>query len=383
MENIMKGIKTISFFLAIITTIPITGYTQTEETDTISVNLNKEIVFGQSAFLSQGSLQLYGELIRNAINARFNRINKQGGIQKKILRLISMDDRGEPEKTAQNIETMRKNSIDMFLGNMGTRNISKVLPPIEKKEIAMLFPWGGSDELRKPNLTYLVNGLGLIKPQINALVSHSLETLRLTKIAIFHDDSSFGIENKNMLVEELAKHKISPVAIASYNRFTMDIESPSRKLINADPKIVICSATSMPTVKLINNFFEHGHYGTTFIGIDSTMFVGTILKRRGVSFHYASPMPNPKTSDKPIVQEFRQDMKEYFPNDPLNILSLSYYIHAAIVSEALQKIDGPITKEKLLEQIQAMKNYDLGGFTVNFDPSTRHAYDHNISILEG
>ena len=38
------------------------------------------IVFGQSAFLGDGSLQLYGELIRNAINARFNRVNKQGGI---------------------------------------------------------------------------------------------------------------------------------------------------------------------------------------------------------------------------------------------------------------------------------------------------------------
>lgn len=64
----------------------------------------KEILFGQSAFLSPGSLQLYGELIRNAITARFNRVNKSGGIRGKKLRLVSMDDRGEAPRTAQNID---------------------------------------------------------------------------------------------------------------------------------------------------------------------------------------------------------------------------------------------------------------------------------------
>ena len=103
------------------------------------------------------------------------------------------------------------------------------------------------EELRKSNLTHLVSGLGLIKPQIDALAAYAIDDLRLTKIAIFHDDGSFGIENKNMLVEQLARYKIRPVEIASYNRFTMDIETPSRALIAADPKIVICLATSMPT----------------------------------------------------------------------------------------------------------------------------------------
>ena len=78
-----------------------------------------------------------------------------------------------------------------------------------------------------------------------------------------------------------------------------------------------------------------------------------------------------------------EDMKKYFDYDPPNILSLSYYIHAAIVIEALKKIEGPITQEGLLEQIESMQNYDLGGFTVSFNPTTRHAYEHNISILKG
>jgi ABC-type branched-subunit amino acid transport system substrate-binding protein len=339
------------------------------------------IVFGQSAFLGDGALQLYGELIRNAIHARFNRINKLGGINGQKLELVSMDDRGEPEITQKNISIMRKRGIDMFLGNMGTRSVFKVLPLIEKKEIAILFPWGGDKRLRKPHLTNLVNGLGLMAPQLDKIIEYIFEDLRLKKIAIFYDDSAFGKTNKNEIITQLKSKGVTPVATASYNRFTMDIETPAKKLIKTDPKVVICLATSMPTVKLINSFLERGHYGTKFIGIDSTMFVGDILKRKGIDFAYSSPMPHPKKSNLPIVKQFREDLSKYFPADTPNVLSLSYYIHAAIICEALKKIQGPITKEKLLVNVENMKNYNLGGFIVSMDPNTRHAYPHKISIL--
>ena len=357
--------------------------TKLQQKKTISVDLNKEIVFCQSAFLSEGSLKLYGELIRNAINAKFYKVNSEGGIKGKTLKLISLDDRGEPVLTEKNIKTMLSHKVDIFLGNMGTRSTLKLLSMIESKKIAVLFPWGGSDELRKPNLKYLVNGLGLIEPQISALTNYAIKALRLKKIAIFHEDSSFGKANTQMTIEELKKHEVAPVAIAAYNRFTMDIETPALKLIESDPKIVICLATSTPTVKLINKFYEKGHFGTKFIGIDSTMFVGDVLRRKGASFHYASPMPDPKESILPIVKLYQADMQKFFPNDPLNILSLSYYIHATIIIEALKKIEGPITKEKLLNQIENMKNISLNGFNIDFNPETRHAYKHNISILKG
>jgi len=347
------------------------------------IDLKKEIIFGQSAFLSEGALQLYGELIRNAILAKFNSVNKKGGINGKILRLISFDDAGDPQKTFSNINLMKKNKIDMFLGLSGTRSILKILPLIRKKEIAVLFPWAGDEKLRQSNLSHLINGIGWIEPQIKSLTKYSLDRLRLNKIAIFHEDSSFGSTNKDTLVKELKKRNVTPVKIASYNRFTMNIKFPAEKLIETDPKVVISLATSMPTVKLINKFLELGHYGTKFIGIDSTMFVGNILQRKGVTFHYASPVPNPLKSDIPIVKEFKADMKEYFPNDTLNILSLSYYIHASIIVDALKNIVGPVTKEKLITQIEKMKNYDLGGFPIDFDNETRHAYKHKIRILKG
>lgn len=346
-------------------------------------NKPNEIVFGQTAFLSKGSLQLYGELIRDSINARFARVNKKGGIKNKKLRLVSMDDKGEPEISEKNIKSMLAKKIDMFLGNTGTRSILQVLPLIEKKNIAMLFPWAGSDKLRQPHLSNIINGVGLTKPQISKIVSYVVETLRIKKIAIFHDDGSFGLENKKMVIEELEKYNVTPIETASYNRFTLDIDTPAKKLIASDPKTVICLGTSMPAAKMINKFMSKGHYGTKFIGIDSTMFVGKILKRKGVKFYYSSPFPHPEKKEIKIVKEFLEDMRKTCPHNPPNILSLAYYIHAVIIEKAIENIEGNVTKGKLISEIEKIKNLDIGGFTVNFNSMNRHAYPHNISIIEG
>ena len=346
------------------------------------LNKDTQIIFGQSAMLSEGSMQIYSELIRNGILARLERENIAGGIKGKTLRLISLNDDGNPLKTATNVKNLQEKGVSMFLGNTGTRSVFKLLPQIKSNEITMLFPWGGDDKLRQPEISGLVNGLGLIKPQIESLVSRAVDELKFRNISLFHDDGGFGKSNKETAVEMMISRGLTPKEVASYNRFTMNIKRPAKKLIESDPKVVICLATSQPTTKLINKFFEAGYFGTTFIGIDSTMFVGDILKSKGVNFFYASPIPDPKNSDKEIVQMYQQDSKKYFPNDPFNVLSLAYYIHASIVVEALKKCGKKITNESVVAQIESMKNFDLGGFLVDFDSQTRHAYPHKISLIK-
>lgn len=347
------------------------------------INFDQEIVFGQSAFLEKGPLKIYGELIRNAILARFKRENEHGGINNKTLRLVSINDFGDPQTTFKNIKVMKKNKIDMFVGNMGTRSTMRILPLVEKKEIALLFPWADDERLRDSSLSHLINGPGFMQRQINQLVKYATKKLQLDKIAIFYEDSLPGKSNKDYFTKKLAENGITPAATASYNMLTSEIEQPAKTLIKSNPKLVVCMTTSMPAVKMINEFLESGHYGTSFIGTDSTLFVSNILRKKGVPFAYASNFPNPSKSNVPIIKNFREDMLRFFPKDGQTILSLAHYIHADIIINALKKITGKVTKEKVIEQIEKMKQYDLGGFTINFNKDTRQAYTGEIHIIKG
>jgi len=163
----------------------------------------------------------------------------------------------------------------------------------------------------------------------------------------------------------------------------MDIKTADDRIIFSDPKVVICLGSSMPISKMISRFFERGYYGAEFIGIDSTMFVSDLLRAKGANYAYTSTVPAPATSIAPIAQAYRRDMLAYFPQDPINILSLSYYIHANIVTKAIAKSPENATKEDILKNIENMKNFDLGGFVVNFNLQTRYAYPHLVTIIKG
>jgi ABC-type branched-subunit amino acid transport system substrate-binding protein len=344
---------------------------------------NSEIVFGQSAALS-GHLGIYGDFIRNAINACFNSINETGGINGKKLRLVSLDDTGDPVRTKRNIKHMLKEQqIDMFLGCTGTRSVASVLPLIQEKKIVMLFPWGGDETLRDPKLENIINGLGYLDPQITKIADYLVNKKKVKKIAVFHADDEFSTQAATKLRDILKqKYSVTPVGIAEYNRLTVDIIHAADTLLQADPKAVVCISTGMPTVKLISYFFEKGHYGTEFIGVDSTLFVPSILKNRGAHFYYASCVPDPANSTLKIAQQYRADLQKYFPGDAFNILSFAYYISANILVRALKNINGNITKQAIINELEKMQNTDIDGLTITFDKTNRHAFGKDVSIIK-
>lgn len=359
-------------------------YTRAELKDLV-VDHEKTYTFAMVGSFS-GHFRLYGHAIRDGILARFRHINKtKNGVKNKWLRLICVEDNGNPNIAHKIITELRKkHKVATFIGNMGTRNVSHVTPLIERKRIAMLFPWGGKESLRSAHLTNLVNGLGHIEPQVRNIIDHCINGLLLKKIAIFHSDGTFYTSAKDTTITLLKEEGLRPVALASYNRFTMDINTPAKRIIDADPKVVICLGSSYPIAKLISRFFQLGHYGTTFIGIDSTMFVPDILRAKGAAYSYASTVPNPVTDVSKIAEEYRDHMEEMFPHEVQNILSYSYYIHATLIERALNSLS--VTAElhtEMIPVIEKMENVDLGGFTANFDPQTRHAYTNTVTIIKG
>jgi len=340
-----------------------------------------EVVFGMTGSLT-GHFGFYGKTIRNAIIACFNRANENSSIHGKKLHLVSMDDYGDSNQTKKNIEEMHeRHSIDMFLGVMGTRGILSIFPMIQDKKIAMLFPWGGHEQFRNPQISHIINGFGYMSSQIDAIVAHLREQHSLKHTAIFHADDSFSTQAANDLAKKLKNNGTQTIAIEQYNRFTMNLYPPADRLIATDPRTVICICTSMPAVKLINYFFEKGHYGTRFIGIDSTFLVPSILKTKGAPFTYTSTVPDPTVSSITLAKEYRNDLEKYFPDDEPSILSFAYYVAASIIVRAIQNIDDKITKERIIETIEQMKNEDLKGYFISFDASDRYAFGKQIWII--
>lgn len=340
--------------------------------------MSDEIVIGQTINRS-GEFKKYARAIQAGIEACFKNTNQRGGVNGKQLRLESHDDKGDPTIAHSLIADMQRRGIDMFLGCMGSRSILGLLPEIQRGSISMLFPWGDDPKLRNAKLQHLINGTGFLETQVEKLAHYAYDELRIEKIALFHADDPFSTNGAQQLKNSLIKRNITPISVATYNRLTQHFTKPAHELLKTDPKIVACVGTSMPLVKLVKTFFAHGSYNTIFLGIDSTFMTRDILGDMGAKVYFTSTVPNPKTSQLPIAREFITSLKEYDATAIPNVLSFSYYIFTKLFIEALQATKN---RADLMTHFEKVKNYSIGGFTINFDSANRHLTGTSIYLIK-
>jgi branched-chain amino acid transport system substrate-binding protein len=342
-------------------------------------NNGKEIIFGQSGAFT-GHFKMYAHAIQRGIEACFKQVNKAGGINGRNLRLVSLDDAGDYARFRKNIQMLQtKFHTSMFLGLMDTSSVLSLIPLMKQGKIAVFFPWAQHKELQDPQLTSIVNGPGLLEPQLEALAQS--EEILTKKVAVFHADDEFSTRWANFLAMRLKANGQEPVAIESFNSFTMDIATPAAELIKKSPKVVLCVCTGTPVVELIKYFFEQGCFSTQFFGVDSTFPVKDILKYTGVAFSYSSAVPDPETSDMQLATDYNQAMASFFPDEPPSILSFTYYLCARIIVEAMQKTPEDISKETIIKNIIALKNTELGDYPLNFNPSDRFIFGKKVWII--
>jgi branched-chain amino acid transport system substrate-binding protein len=337
------------------------------------------VQLGFSGSLS-GHFGTYGTMITRGMQAAFKAHPYTLGGEKKHVYLLCMDDHGDAATTKKNIQTMQENGITIFAGVMGTRGALAILPDLKAQKIALLFPWGTHKSLQDPGLTSIVNSSGLMAPQITQLAKTIVQDKQLSRIAIFHADDDFSTQAAEHCTQTLTEMGKKPLVVADYNRYTFDLETATENLFQHNPRVIICISASMPAVKLINNLFVKGRYGTQFYGIDSTFLVPDILASKGVPFAFTSAVPNPLNNSLPLAEEYMQDLKTYFPTEQPSVLSFSYYICGRLIVEAIQQ-SKTTDKDSIISALSNMHQYNLGGFIVDFNPQNRYLFGSKTWLI--
>ena len=97
----------------------------------------QELVLGQSAPFSGASAQL-GRDYRDGAMAWFSEVNRRGGIHGRRLRLVSLDDRYEPQLTLRNTKQLlgRDHAFALF-GYVGTPTVKVILPLVDQQQVPL------------------------------------------------------------------------------------------------------------------------------------------------------------------------------------------------------------------------------------------------------
>ena len=140
----------------------------------------------------------------------------------------------------------------------------------------------------------------------------------------------------------------------------------------AVPAVVLFLGATLELARLAQLFAQRGlqRYLVSLADVD----VATLTQLgagRSVPLIVTQVVPNPLLSALDVVRDYRRQLKLLFDEAPTP-LSLAGYLASRYFTQVLERIDGPLTRERLQQAFARRPSAELGGFDIRFaGPASR------------
>ena len=334
-----------------------------------------EIKIGSSLALG-GHAGFLGTQMLNGAQAYIRHVNDQGGIYGRRIKLIAYDDQYDPPRCLLNTQRLIiDDQVFALFCYVGTPTTVKIIPLAEEARIPLVGMFTGANALRKPGQRYLINVRASYYQETAASVKYLVEQLNLKKIAVFYQYDAFGFDGLKGTELALQNYDLTPVAKGTYTRGTLDIEEGFVKIAGSKAQAVILIGTYDPCARFVKMARSEG-FTPVFCTVS---FVGTLeLARKlggdadGVIITQVVPPPDSAATHNALwgVKEYAQLLKRYYPDSHPSFVGLEGYINARVLVEGLTRAGKHLNRERFIDAIESLRNYDLGiANPLNFSPT--------------
>ena len=86
-------------------------------------------------------------------------------------------------------------------------------------------------------------------------------------------------------------------------------------------------------------------------------------------------VPFPKDAAIPVVGRYQAALKASAPDAQPGFVSLEGYLVGRAIIAALEKVDGDLTRQALIEAVQKAGTLDIGGFKLSYSSSSNRGSD--------
>jgi branched-chain amino acid transport system substrate-binding protein len=346
-----------------------------------------EIVLGMSTALT-GSAQNLGNDMQRGVLAGLERANRDGGVNGRHLRLTTLDDGYEPTRTAPNMQQLiEKDHVLAVVGNVGTPNAILAVPLANERKTLLFASFTGGPVLRNdPPDRYVINYRASYTEETAAMLDALIDVggLKPEEVAFFTQRDGYGDTGFSLGLAALQSHGLKnwrAVLHVGYERNTLAVEGAVADLMFADnpPRAVVMIGAYAPSAKFIRLCRDSGlnplFLNVSFVGSNS---LAAVLGQTDAHIIVTQVVPYPSDTSIPLVRDYQADLKSMDPSASAGFGDLEGYIAARILTAALQKIQGPPTREGLVDALESLGKFDIGlGETLHLSRS-EHQASHRV-----
>jgi ABC-type branched-subunit amino acid transport system substrate-binding protein len=341
------------------------------------------ILLAQSAPFTGPAAQL-GIQFHQGAKLYFEQLNAQGGVHRKPIELVKMDDGYEPDRCVDNTRKLLAGDPVALFGYIGTPTSLAALPVATAERAPFFAPFTGAMGLRQPFNRYAFHLRASYNDE-TALIVRQLTSLGLKKIAVFHQNDAYGKAGLDGVELALKAQDMKPVAQATVERNSVVVAPAVKALVAAQPDAIVQIGAYKACAAFIRAARAAGFGGTFFnVSFVGTQALADELGKDAAGVVVSQVMPSPYYAARQITREFNEAVKKGGADHQSNFSSMEGYLAARVIAEALRRGPARPTRDGLIAALESMGNESFGGFSVSFSPTDHVASKFvELSMLTG
>jgi ABC-type branched-subunit amino acid transport system substrate-binding protein len=342
---------------------------------------NERIVLAQSAPFTGPAAQL-GIQFHQGARLYFDQVNAQGGVHRRAIELVKLDDGYEPDRCVENTRKLVAQDPLALFGYIGTPTSVAALPIATAAKLPFCAPFTGAMALRQPFNRYAFHLRASYNDETE-LVVKQLTSLGLRKIAVFYQNDAYGKAGLDGVELALKARNMKPVALGTVERNSVVVAPAVTALVAAQPDAIVQISAYKACAAFIRAARAAGFGGTFFnVSFVGTQALADELGKDAAGVVVSQVVPSPYNAARPITREFLEAVKKGGGEHQANFSSMEGYLAAKVVVEGLRR--GKPTREGLIAGLEALGSQDFGGFQVTFSPNDHVASKFvELSMLTG
>ena len=258
-----------------------------------------------------------------------------------------------------------------LFGYVGTPTSAASIPVASTAKTPFFGAFTGAELLRSPMNRYVFNVRASYFDETETIVRQMAQG-GATRIAVFHQNDSYGQAGLAGVERALTKRNLQVVAKATVERNSTDVSAAVATMLAAKPEVIIMVSAYSSCAEFIKQV-KAKDLPTRFVNVS---FVGTkpLAKALGADADgvmISQVMPPPTANKFPVVVEYQKALKAAGVTD-FSYTSLEGYIAAKVLVEALRR-GGDASRDALIKSLENLRNLEMGGFNVSFGPDNHNA----------
>ena len=340
-----------------------------------------QISIGQSASLT-GTAAESGQQTRDGALAYFELVNRQGGVNGRKIRLITLDDGGQTKRGEENTRKLiAEDKVFLLFGYTGRNTSEAALPIITQANIPFFGAATGGETIHGVFNKNVFNVRASYKLETQALVNFLVTTGQKKIGMIYHKDDTTK-SNLKMTEDAAAGHGFALVGSASVDRNSSDVKEALGIMSKLSPEAVICNAAVKPLSEFVRQMRKSG-VNSQFLSVS---FVGSAivkeLKSEAAGVIMAQVVPLPTKKRIPIVSEYQNALAAVGAKPEYSFSGLEGYISAKVLVEGLKRSGKDLTRARFIRAMEGIRDLDLGDYFVSYSPTNHNGSKYvDITVI--